>query len=214
MVRVFKVSDFVNQLRDEGKIEDHFKVIAQKAINYTQRPIYVVKRTPKGFVSQVYVYGFGFDSEKGIYTPLEPRLVFRRSVKISLQYYPNNPEHADIFSRSEVRRRGPSDEFPGAAAVLNGSLNYSLFLSPDNGHLSYLQYCFKQGSPEDLTKGLVRFYLGAREHLLSVFLNQASRFRIRVLTQSQTFSYSGNVVCLERLLASEKYRHLTVENFG
>ncbi|HLC81117.1 MAG TPA: hypothetical protein VJH68_00490 [Candidatus Nanoarchaeia archaeon] len=212
----FTVKDFVAKLRDEGQIDYSYRVFASKKDVYFHKSIYVVRRTPKGFISQTLNRKFR-PTYEDCFTPinrqfdvinrinLDQQLYFRNQIEFYLQYYPNDPEHAEIISKSDVVKGGPSDKFPGAVAVLHGSFNYRLLFYPKDGHLDWLQYCFRQGSPPELTRNVAGRYLGAREHLLAVFLEQADQFRMKYITRSASFDKQKNRQCLEQLLASDKY---------
>jgi len=152
----FTVKDFVAKLRDEGQINYSYRVFASKKDVYFHQSIYVVRRTPKGFISQTLNTEFRPTGNESTFTPIISRWDPRARIKSYLQYYPHNLQHAEIISKSYVQKDGPSDQFPGAVAVLHGSFNYhSLTLSPKDGHINWLQYCFRQGSPPELSRSII-----------------------------------------------------------
>lgn|SRR3989344_195707 len=207
-MKKFTVTEFIEELRDKGRIKGRFKVDAPKKMkNHSQKNIHIVRKLPKGFISQTFEGEFDRVYD-GYYAPKDPKWIASGNVESYIHYFPNDPNHGDVFSRSYVLDGGPSDFFPGSVAVLRSSFYYNWLFFPAGAAIIYLQYCFRQGSPNALSKSLARRYLGAREQLLDVFLEQVDRFGMKYLFRSPSFDKPENKACLDKLIASDKYETL------
>jgi len=161
-MRILTVREIIRELYDHSKVDP----------DPNHEGIYLVGETKKGVIAQVVpdITGekplvFFRKEAKGYQLRIEREFEYAFSTLI---LYPKNVEHADIFSRSQVCEGGPNDDFPGSAAVLDIGFDYR----NRRLELKYLQFCFSQGSPEELTRGLVSKYRGSSKHLLRFALDQ------------------------------------------
>ncbi|MDP3990468.1 MAG: hypothetical protein Q8Q01_04675 [archaeon] len=163
------VSEYITKLMNMEKIKRNQEVRwvnCEGSLRYTCLPkIQVIHEEEKGFIVE----------QKRFYKEI--------GIQFRFVYYSNNLDHADIFSKSKVLMGGPQDDFPGSIAVLSficptNSKSYLLSLlknfgsKPKYARINYLQNCFRQGNPEELTRSLASKYMGAGHHLIKMFFKE------------------------------------------
>lgn len=181
--RLLGTQEYISELMQKGKIEDRPYIKGYPELD----PIYLVERNELFFIARQ-CFGYQKDSESD---------AFIRS-NFKLVYFPTNVRHAEIFANSYVKRGGPQYTAPGSVAVLECSeTQYSLTLG-------YLQYCFIQGSPPELTRSLASKYMGARFHLLQYFFQMDSISKVNMINLNYAALHDGNRKALEEILCQNE----------
>jgi len=166
--RRLTVKEYVSELKKFGSITDRVQInwenkndtLCSRSIIFDN--LGIVKDLDKSFIaSQRYNF-----SEDGVYGYVHSYILY-------YAYFPSNPDHADIFSRSDVLFDGPQDMFPGSVAVLK------IYYSSIAPEIDYLQNCYKMSEnfPE-LNRALASRYGGAPRHLLKMFFEEFSKIDI------------------------------------
>lgn len=178
--RLLGIQEYISELMQKGKIEDRPYIKCHPELD----PIYLVERTERFFIARQLLSSV-HDGESDAIIQADFRLA----------YFPTNVNHAEILSMSYVKRGGPQHVLPGSVAVLD------LLETPDSLTSYYLQYCFIQGSPPELTRSLASKYMGAGYHLLRSFFQMASPPRIKTIFLKDLARREGNRKLLEKILS-------------
>jgi hypothetical protein len=119
--------------------------------------------------------------------------------------YPHNHDHAQLFAKSDTQIGGPNFYFAGSIAMLKSNTE------TDTLKLRYLQYSFKQGSPEELSRSIVSKYLGTRQRLIRDALRYAVENEIETIDLSTTIKKSrANRDSIDALIGEDEFSHLKI----
>jgi hypothetical protein len=224
MSNTITLKDYIQRLKVEGKIDDPLQVYNE---NDTRRRLleksFVIRRTKRGIIvsnnSDNFILERKLDSENTFRIKLPQKnlgiinyLTFKKWDYFDLRFYPNNLEHAEIFSNSNVKEGGPSNIYPGSVAVVSCEFYRSTWRNELN--LKYSQYCFKRDSPIELTGSLARKYMGARKLLLETALDNLHCFAFRRprLDIHPGFKKGGNVKDLiEVIMKNRSFQWIDVD---
>ncbi|MBI4151376.1 hypothetical protein HY496_00255 [Candidatus Woesearchaeota archaeon] len=175
--RTISVREYIAELRENGEITDHPHILG----NLTLLPITIIDRQERFCIAE--------DARPLPYGMFSTVFV----------YYPTNLDHAELFSRSRTRYGGPQTYYPGSVAVLQFT-NWKDRLSFD-----YLQYCFRQGSPSELTRSLVSKYMNAEYHLLRAMAQSKKVSKTGVVDFNKTHRKTDQLIAtLERVIAENE----------
>lgn len=179
--RLLGIQEYISELMQNGKIEDRPYIKGHPELD----PIYLVERTERFFIARQLLSNYIDENE--------PEAIIRRTFRLA--YFPTNVNHAEIFSMSYVKRGGPQHMLPGSVAVLDAVETFDSLTS------YYLQYCFIQGSPPELTRSLASKYMGAGYYLLRSFFQMASPSKIKTISLKNLARREGNRKLLEKILS-------------
>ena len=164
MDRKLNVREYVSELRGVGYIHDRPGLILPELPNSDLGLLSYINNTSSDFNQFGLLYPIDVVSrnKKGFIAKQKDT----NSDRLRYVYFPNNLDHADIFSRSLVRAGGTSNLLPGNVAVLDVDCGSSTAL------INHLQVSFKDESPVELTRSLSRKYQGARYRLMDLFFQE------------------------------------------
>jgi len=202
MVKRLSVRNYVTKLREDGFLENTLTYSQY----WSEERNYVVKRLPKGFISLGTCYfplSIKLEENNNLFSLItqQPLNLNKGYFDFKLIFYPNDSDHAKIFSQSKVLHGGPQELYPGSIAVLDNRFCFNRKCLD----LFWLQYSFRRNSPKKLTGSIARKYLGARNHLLNFVLDEASYFGIRSIRKSRDFcKYGSNELELDNIISDNK----------